>query len=176
MATIERLKPDQWQRLRDMRLRLLEADPDSFGSTLEREQNYSAEQWAGRSGNPNVATFLATENGIDYGISAGGPYRSHSRDCAGMYSVWVDPRMRGRGLGEQLIHAVISWAKEAGFDELCLEVGDHNTAAITLYERCGFLPTGNTLALDPPRDHITEHERRLDLRAAPNRPDPILNR
>ena len=168
MASIERLKPDQWQRLRDIRLCLLKSDPDSFGSTLEREQNYSAEEWAERSGNPNVATFLATENGIDYGISVGGPYRNHGRDCAGMYSVWVDPRMRGRGFGGQLTRAVISWAKEAGFDELCLEVGDHNTAAIAPYERYRFLRTGNTLALDPRRDHITEHERCLDLRDAMN--------
>jgi len=76
--------------------------------------------------------------------------------------------MRGRGFGGQLTHTVISWAKEAGFDELCLEVGDHYTGAIALYERYGFLRTGNTLALDPPRDHITEHERCLDLRDAMN--------
>jgi len=163
MATIETLAPDQWQRLRDIRLRLLSADPDSFGSTLEREQNYNDEDWAKRSGNPDVATFLLTENGTDYGISVGGPFRSHGRDCAGMYSMWVDPAMRGRGFGVQLVEAVISWAKETGFEELCLEVGDHNAAAIALYERCGFLPTGNTLILDPPRDHISEHERRLDL-------------
>ena len=115
-----------------------------------------------------MGTFLVTGNGTDVGISVGGPYRNHGRDCAGMYSVWVDPRMRGRGFGGQLTHAVISWAKEAGFDELCLEVGDHNTAAIAPYERYRFLRTGKTLALDPRRDHITEHERCLDLRDAMN--------
>jgi hypothetical protein len=45
-----------------------------------------------------------------------------------------------------------------------LEVGDTNAYAVRLYERAGFVPTGVTASLPPPRAHITEHERILDLR------------
>lgn len=160
---IERLQPDQWQRLRDMRLRLLAADPDSFGSTLSREQRFTDEEWAAKAQRSEVATFLISENEDDHGISVGAPYRHHGRDCAGLYSMWIDPALRGKGLGGLLVDAVIDWAKQTGYRELCLEVGDHNTAAVALYESRGFLPTENTFTLDPPRDHITEHERLLVL-------------
>jgi len=146
-----------------MRLRLLASDPDSFGSTLEREKAFTDEEWAVKAKNPQVATFFVAENGNDCGISVGAPYRHHDRDCAGLYSMWIEPETRGRGLGGMLVDAVIGWAKDAGYHELCLEVGDHNTAAIALYESRGFLPTGNTFTVDPPRQHITEHERMLVL-------------
>ena len=162
--SIERLKPDQWKRLRDMRLRLLAADPDSFGSTLALEQSFTDEEWAAKAQRPEAATFLISEMGTDFGISVGAPYRHHGRDCAGLYSMWVDSAMRGKGFGGQLVDAVIAWAKDADYQELCLEVGDHNTAAIALYESRSFVPTGNTFTLDPPRGHITEHERMLVLR------------
>ena len=161
---IDRMLPEQWRRLRDMRLRLLKADPDSFGSTLEREQAYSDEEWTKRAKKPEVATFFVGENERDHGISVGAPYKHNGRNCAGLYSMWIDPATRGRGLGGKLVDAVIEWAKDAGYQELCLEVGDHNTAAIALYESRGFLPTGNTFKMEPPRDHITEHERLLVLR------------
>ena len=55
------------------------------------------------------------------------------------------------------------WAREEGFPHLFLDVADENTAAIKLYERLGFAPTGVKNHMPPPRDHISEHERALEL-------------
>ncbi|MGB7348124.1 MAG: GNAT family N-acetyltransferase, partial [Pirellulaceae bacterium] len=109
-----------------------------------------------------AAFFVATDETLgDVGVVAGAPYRG--RDCAGLFQMWVDPKARGKRVGELLIDAVIAWTKENGHTKLILEVGDDNRSAIRLYERKGFHPTGNTSELDPPRQHITEHERLLEL-------------
>ena len=77
--------------------------------------------------------------------------------------MWVHPEYRGKGVGSRLIDSVIDWAKMAGKSELLLDVGDENIAAIALYEAKGFRPTGIVGSLDPPREHVKEHQRSLKL-------------
>jgi RimJ/RimL family protein N-acetyltransferase len=40
------------------------------------------------------------------------------------------------------VAAAIGWARSQGLHKLCLEVFAHNTAAIALYRKCGFLEEG----------------------------------
>jgi [ribosomal protein S18]-alanine N-acetyltransferase len=54
----------------------------------------------------------------------------------------VDRGWRGRGVGSALVAAAIGWARRHGLHKLCLEVFAHNTAAIALYRKCGFLEEG----------------------------------
>jgi ribosomal protein S18 acetylase RimI-like enzyme len=46
-----------------------------------------------------------------------------------------------------------------------LDVGARNAPARRLYERHGFVPTGRTGSLPPPREHVPEVEMELDLGA-----------
>ena len=84
-------------------------------------------------------------------------------DAAWLISMWVAPEVRGRGVGEALIAAVVEWARASGARRLLLDVGDHNRPAIALYARMGFEPNGRTGALPAPRSHIREHQRELRL-------------
>jgi ribosomal protein S18 acetylase RimI-like enzyme len=77
--------------------------------------------------------------------------------------MWVAPEARGHGVGEQLILAVKDWARSAGHARLLLDVADGNLPAVALYERMGFEPTGEIGSLPPPREHVAEHRRALDL-------------
>jgi ribosomal protein S18 acetylase RimI-like enzyme len=52
---------------------------------------------------------------------------------------------RGQGLGRALLQAAISWASSAGAHKMILEVWPHNTAAIELYRRAGFVQEGRRL-------------------------------
>jgi ribosomal protein S18 acetylase RimI-like enzyme len=61
-------------------------------------------------------------------------------------------------VGTALIKEAIAWAKESGYAAAQLEVADENISAMQLYERMGFVPTGNVSTLPPPRGRITEHE------------------
>jgi len=55
-------------------------------------------------------------------------------------AVW--PALRGRGLGTQLLEAVIAEAAHLGAELLTLEVRQSNTPALRLYARSGFAQEG----------------------------------
>jgi RimJ/RimL family protein N-acetyltransferase len=62
-----------------------------------------------------------------------------SRHGFGEIGMLVDRDWRGCGVGRALVQAAISWARGRGLHKLCLEVFAHNTAAIALYRRSGFV-------------------------------------
>jgi ribosomal protein S18 acetylase RimI-like enzyme len=72
--------------------------------------------------------------------------------------MWIAPEARKQGVGVALVQAVVEWAESEKHRRIILDAANTNTAAIRLYESCGFVPTGKTGALPPPRDHILEHE------------------
>lgn len=159
---IERMRPEDWERVQSVRLRALLDAPDAFGTTLEEHKTQSPDLWRERLASSNAATFLATTGADDVGLITGAEFQNRDGAC-GLFGTWVASEVRGRGLAVRLVDAVIQWARSANYPRLILEVGDDNLAAIRLYERCGFVPTGRKGTLPPPRTHISEHERALDL-------------
>jgi RimJ/RimL family protein N-acetyltransferase len=65
-----------------------------------------------------------------------------SRHGFGELGMLVGRGWRGRGVGSALVGAAIGWARSHGLHKLCLEVFAHNTAAIALYRKCGFVEEG----------------------------------
>jgi RimJ/RimL family protein N-acetyltransferase len=65
-----------------------------------------------------------------------------SRHGFGDFGMCVERGWRGRGVGSALVQAAIGWARGQGLHKLCLEVFAHNTAAIALYRKCGFVEEG----------------------------------
>jgi len=159
---VQRLGADAWERARAVRLRALRDAPDAFWVTAEDEAETCEEEWRQRVSRPDAATFVSTRDGADVGLVVGARHHEHGGD-AGLYSMWVAPEARGRGAGTALVRAVIDWARAAGYPLLRLDVADTNENAAALYARIGFQPTGTVGTLPPPREHITEHERALDL-------------
>ena len=66
-----------------------------------------------------------------------------SRHGFGELGMLVDREWRGSGVGSGLLQAAIDWARDQGLHKLCLEVFAHNTAAIALYRKCGFVEEGH---------------------------------
>lgn len=58
---------------------------------------------------------------------------------ARIYSLAVDARAQGRGVGRMLVEAAQAYARSAGCTRLSLEVRPDNAAARTLYRNCGFV-------------------------------------
>ncbi|MEO8476286.1 MAG: diaminopimelate decarboxylase [Actinomycetota bacterium] len=54
----------------------------------------------------------------------------------------VAPDRRGNGIGATLLGESIRWATAVGVDKIVLSVYPHNTAAISLYRRFGFVDEG----------------------------------
>ena len=157
---IERIDVDGWQRLKAVRLAALADAPEAFGSTLAQAQRYGASDW--RQQLESLATYVAVVEKVDVGMARGVADETSPGDAL-LVSMWVAPKARGHGIGEQLIMAVIGWARAAGHSRLLLDVADGNLPAVALYERMGFEPTGETGSLPPPREHVMEHRRALYL-------------
>ena len=63
-------------------------------------------------------------------------------DQAHINNLAVRPELRGRGLGIQLLEAIIAEAAHLGASELTLEVRRSNEPAVRLYTRAGFHQAG----------------------------------
>ena len=68
---------------------------------------------------------------------------------ADLYAMWVDPSARRSGFGRAIVDRVAEWALSAGARRLVLEVTEGNRAARGLYERTGFVLTGERSPLRP---------------------------
>ena len=113
---VRRIEPGDAETLRAVRLRALETDPLSFGSTWERESAYTTEwnDWAHEDGRgTEYATFFAlADDGTAVGLAAG--YRDKEDPGAfGLVAMWVAPEHRRCGHARRLVEAVATWAARA---------------------------------------------------------------
>ena len=68
-----------------------------------------------------------------------------SRHGFGEIGMAVAREWRGRGVGSALLTAAIEWARGRGLHKLSLGVFAHNTAAIELYRKFGFVEEGRRI-------------------------------
>jgi ribosomal protein S18 acetylase RimI-like enzyme len=147
---IRRVRPEEWEQLRRIRIRALEESPESFGSTArEARQQDDADwrTWAEIGGcSPTTAVFVAVERGVLVGL-CGVFLLEHDCTIARIVAMWVDPDFRGRRLAEQLLDAASAWSTGSGARDLVLDVTESNESARRLYARAGFHETGTTTRL-----------------------------
>ncbi len=87
--------------------------------------------------------LVAVEDGVVRGWAALSIYRS--RPCyAGIaeFSIYLDRAARGRGVGRQLLAALIDAARDRGYWKLVSRVFPFNTASRALCKSCGFREVG----------------------------------
>lgn len=128
-----------------MELLSLQDSPDSFGSTYERETEFTSEEWISRLDSNNRAKFalplVAELNGIAIGL-AWGLLHSPSDQAAHVYQMWISPSARGQGIGKLLLNRIIDWAKKSNSKVVSLAVTTTNVAAVNLYRSTGFQSHG----------------------------------
>lgn len=153
--TIRKLRPDEWALLRRLRLEALQESPSAFGSTFERELSFDEATW--RSRLETSAFFVAGTGDEVLGMACafrpepGGDVPSTMQ----LVSMWVAPGHRRRGVGSQLLSAVLEYARAHGESRLGLCVAEGNEPAATLYRAAGFEPTGE---MQPMRGRPDERE------------------
>jgi GNAT superfamily N-acetyltransferase len=155
---IRRIRSDEGEQLRDVRLRALQDAPGAFSSTFQESRKLPVREWADRantqSSGRQQATFVAEMPGTGprfLGLARGAQLDRRPGSVE-LTSMWVDPRCRGVGLGARLVQAVVDWARAGGALQVELWVVEDNDPAIALYRRGGFVSTS-------------------DRQAFPNRPD-----
>ena len=136
MSELRALGPDDWAIFADIRLRALADSPDAFGSTLEREQGFAEADWRQRLAGPVYAV-------LDEGpVSVGGTFRNDG--VLHVWGMWTEPAHRGRGHARRILEALLPPDEPAQLD-----VNVANQAARSVYERFGFVGTGQIEPLRP---------------------------
>lgn len=79
-----------------------------------------------------------------------------------LVAMFVVPNSRGRGIGEQLVRAVVEQARVEGARQVRLHVVETNSGGERLYARSGFVRTGATMRLLH-QPELMEHEMVLAL-------------
>jgi ribosomal protein S18 acetylase RimI-like enzyme len=83
---------------------------------------------------------VAEVDGEAAGIVSGGD--SDQEGAAAVTTMWVDPSFRRQGVGDSLVKSVLEWARSTGYSRIVLWVTEDNEQAEKLYERNGFVRTG----------------------------------
>ena len=170
---VRKLTGDDWELYREVRLAALLADPGAFASTHERESAFGEADWrrrlaAGPGGRTNATFVDQSTVGCGVDIEAGrvagtaGMVFTDHHAAPMLVAMWVRPEARGTGVGRRLIDAAVDWTVAQGERAVVLWVVRDNAPAIALYERAGFVATGNvdTLPSNPCADEL---EMMLDL-------------
>jgi len=145
-VTIRRVQAGDDQVLREVRLRALTTDPGAFGSTdaevASRPRGFWR-SWANEhAGGDDHCTILALLDERPVGIIR--VEREAQPGVFGIYSMWVAPEARRRGIALRLLAEAERWIEAAGGSEAELNVVDRETPARRLYERAGFRLDGRS--------------------------------
>ena len=89
--------------------------------------------------------FIAEADGACVGFAAAG-FESWNRRLV-LWHLYVQPRMRGRGVGRRLVDEVAKLGRELGARSLWLETSNLNAPGVAAYRALGFSLTGIDLTL-----------------------------
>ena len=162
MTVVQPAEPDDWAVVREIRLRALADSPSAFASTLAREEAFGEEDWRRRL--EHGYCFLAQAAGRTVGTVAGFA-EEDVPDEHHLVAMWVEPAHRGTPAATELVEAVCRRAREDGAVAVRLWVVDGNERARRLYQRLGFVSTGERQPL-PSAPEIGEELLRRDLGTA----------
>ncbi len=142
-ARIAQLTEADWEVFADLRLRAL---GEAFGAGDEQyrqEEHFTARQWRRRiSEHTQFAAWLA-----DRPVGLIGAHRE-SVETVYLYSLWLDPAVRGRGLAHDLIARALDWARTQHAGTVYLRVAADNAVARAVYTSLGFSPVQDADAMD----------------------------
>ena len=141
---VARIRADQWRILKDVRLRALEDAPYAFGTTLSEGEQRTNRDWQDMARDhanlSDRAYFMAYVGDNPCGMA--GCYRRAS-NVVMLTAMWVAPEFREKNIGEQIVCAVIEWAREGGATTLEAWVSENNPARF-FYQKIGFEETSLT--------------------------------
>ena len=153
-TTIRPTTEDDWERVRALRLEMIQDTPKAYGERLADAEQLQERDWRrrGRREHDVGGTTLAAIDADGTWVGTMGVYVPGPRVGPLLVGVYVAPSHRGRatGVADALLDEIEVWAAAHG-SALRLHVHAGNTRAQAFYARRGYEPTGATEAyvLDP---------------------------
>ena len=128
------------QAYRTIRLNALLNNPEAFGSSFDEEAAFDLSRFSHRLSNPKSLTFGAFK-GEDLGGICNISFqpRQKMKHRAEIFSIYVEPLNRGKGVGRMLIEHVLQAARRrTQVQQVYLTVVSSNQTAKALYTSFGF--------------------------------------
>ena len=147
-AKVVRFTEADWRAFAVLRLRALVDALGDRDPQYQKESAFTAAQWRRRL--RNHAQFATLVDGRPVGLIAA---QQENLDSVYLYSLWLDPVVRGRGLARPLVAAAVDWARGQHVQTITLRVASGNLAARTVYESLGFAFVASTETAKP-RDEV----------------------
>lgn len=130
---VARLAETDWPTFAGMRLRAL---ADSLGEndpSYRDEASFTAAQWRRRL--RDHAQFVALDGDRPVGLIGA---QQENAESVYLYSLWLEPAARGRGVAKRLVAAAVDWARTSNVHTIRLRVATDNAPARQVYESVGF--------------------------------------
>jgi ribosomal protein S18 acetylase RimI-like enzyme len=141
---VRQLAAHEWTVWRDLRLRSLADAPDAFCADVDAERSRSDEWWmdlvSSTVAHPRGALWCAEIDEEPVGIAFS---RIDGEGVVHIGSMWVSPEGRTAGIGRALVESAVAWGRSGGASTAELWVTVGNGHAELLYERSGFIDTGD---------------------------------
>jgi RimJ/RimL family protein N-acetyltransferase len=131
--TVTRLAESDWRVFATLRLRALNDTLGTRDQQYRHEVAFTAAQWRRRL-RAHAQFAVRIDDDLVGLIGA----QRQSTDAVYLYSLWLEPAMRGRGLGHDLVTAAVDWARSQRARVVTLRVDVANAAARGVYEELGF--------------------------------------
>ena len=135
---VELLTPDQWQRVRAIRLRALEESGYAFGGTFEVESAEDEAMWRLKFEKNDF--LIASVAGVDAAILYIEVLKGDFGATCWIGGCWSDPQFRGKGLMRAMFTFIDEQEKD--WKVQGLGVWTDNFSAIAAYEKLGFIKMG----------------------------------
>lgn len=157
---IKLLVPDEWLRLRGIRLSALHDSPHAFLATYEQERAYGEDRWRAEFDRGDWSIGLIEGRPVSLlGVTRepGAP----AQECYLEY-LWVARKYRHSGIAHSMLAITFERLRASGTTTVFLWVLDGNETAMHFYKNVGFTSSNHRqpLPADPGR---SEELMRLDL-------------
>jgi len=135
---VELLTPDQWQRVRAIRLKALTESGHAFGGTFETESAEDEATW--RKKFEKLDFLIASVDGVDAAMLSVEVLNGDFGATCWIGGCWSNPEFRGKGLMRAMF--IFIDENEKDWKIQGLGVWTDNYSAIAAYEKLGFIKMG----------------------------------
>ena len=141
-VVVEIIDPNEWQRLRSIRLQALTDSGHAFGGTLEGESAESESEW--RSKFVKNDFLIASVDGVDVAMMFIEVLDGDFGATCWIGGCWSNPKFRGKGVLSSMFRFIDQQDKDWKVQGLGVWTDNYN--AITAYEKLGFVKMGEDTA------------------------------
>ena len=128
------VKPENWEKFKDIRTRAIIDSPQAFGDNLEETLVRQKDEWISWVTRPKV--YVIEENEVY--VATATLRQNPTTKIWTINGVWTDTKFRGKGLSRKIIEKIFEDAKLMSVKSIELSVNAEQIPAINLYQSLGF--------------------------------------